>query len=223
MVLTSLPLLLSGSLTQLIRGNSMQERELIAILRGITLSEADAVVAQLIEAGFTKIEIPLNSPEPLKTIAHLQRKFGEQSMFGAGTVLNVDEVKAVADTGAKLIVSPNTNLEVIRTTKTLGLHSYPGVMTPSECFSALEAGADGLKFFPASVVGPGGLAAMLAVLPEGVKTYAVGGASASNFAEWMAAGATGFGLGSALYKPGRSAEDVGRIAQEMVRAYDRAR
>lgn len=200
----------------------MQDRELIAILRGLTLSEADAVVSQLIEAGFTKIEIPLNSPEPLKTIAHLQRKFGERSMFGAGTVLTVEEVKAVAATGAKLIVSPNTNSEVIRTTKALGLESYPGVMTPSECFTAIEAGADGLKFFPASVIGPGGLAAMLAVLPKGIKTYAVGGASASNFAEWIDAGVTGFGLGSALYKPGRSAAEVGLIAREMVQAYDEA-
>ena len=200
----------------------MQDRELIAILRGLTLSEADAVVSKLIEAGFTKIEIPLNSPEPLQTIAHLQRKFGERSMFGAGTVLTVDEVKAVAATGAKLIVSPNTNSEVIRTTKALGLESYPGVMTPSECFTAIEAGADGLKFFPASVIGPGGLAAMLAVLPKGIKTYAVGGASASNFAEWIDAGVTGFGLGSALYKPGRSAAEVGLIARGMVQAYDEA-
>lgn len=204
------------------RVSNMQDRELIAILRGLTLSEADAVVSQLIEAGFTKIEIPLNSPEPLKTIAHLQRKFGERSMFGAGTVLTVEEVKAVAATGAKLIVSPNTNSEVIRTTKALGLESYPGVMTPSECFTAIEAGADGLKFFPASVIGPGGLAAMLAVLPKGIKTYAVGGASASNFAEWIDAGVTGFGLGSALYKPGRSAAEVGLIAREMVQAYDEA-
>jgi len=204
------------------RVSNMQDRELIAILRGLTLSEADAVVSKLIEAGFTKIEIPLNSPEPLQTIAHLQRKFGERSMFGAGTVLTVDEVKAVAATGAKLIVSPNTNSEVIRTTKALGLESYPGVMTPSECFTAIEAGADGLKFFPASVIGPGGLAAMLAVLPKGIKTYAVGGASASNFAEWIDAGVTGFGLGSALYKPGRSAAEVGLIAREMVQAYDEA-
>jgi 2-dehydro-3-deoxyphosphogalactonate aldolase len=201
----------------------MQHRELIAILRGITLQESDAVASGLIDAGITKIEVPLNSPDPIATISHLQRRFGDQALFGAGTVLTVDEVEAVAQTGAKLIVSPNTNYDVISRSKQLGLYSYPGVMTPTECFAALDAGADGLKFFPASLIGPNGIAAIKAVLPKSVTTYAVGGASADNFKHWFDVGITGFGIGSALYKPGRSSDDVGKIAREIVASYDRAK
>ncbi|ANG61082.1 2-dehydro-3-deoxy-6-phosphogalactonate aldolase [Marinobacterium aestuarii] len=200
----------------------MQERELIAILRGIQPSEAEAIAGVLIEAGITKIEVPLNSPQPLDSISRMIRAFEGQAIFGAGTVLSCDDVDAVAQTGAQMIISPNCNLDVIRATKDRGMLSYPGVFTPSECFAALDAGADGLKFFPASIIGPSGVAAMRAVLPAAVPVYAVGGASSENFAQWIAAGAQGFGIGSALYKPGRSAADVRALALEMVEAYDSA-
>nr|WP_067288913.1 2-dehydro-3-deoxy-6-phosphogalactonate aldolase [Marinobacterium profundum] len=200
----------------------MQERELIAILRGIQPSEAEAIAGVLIEAGITKIEVPLNSPQPLDSISRMIRAFEGQAIFGAGTVLSCDDVDAVAQTGAQMIISPNCNLEVIRATKDRGMLSYPGVFTPSECFAALDAGADGLKFFPASIIGPSGVAAMRAVLPAAIPVYAVGGASSENFAQWIAAGAQGFGIGSALYKPGRSVADVRALALEMVEAYDSA-
>lgn len=211
----------NGSLARREREKNMKHRELIAILRGITTNEANAVVEQLLAAGITKIEVPLNSPTPFDTIAQIQRNFGDSALFGAGTVLTVDHVNAVADTGASLIVSPNANLEVIIETKRLGLESYPGVMTPTECFAALDAGADGLKFFPASVLGSEGVSAMKAVLPPSTKLYAVGGAAPDNFDTWKKAGVSGFGIGSALYKPGRSADEVGVIAREIVAAYDR--
>ncbi|UTW10710.1 2-dehydro-3-deoxy-6-phosphogalactonate aldolase [Marinobacterium rhizophilum] len=201
----------------------MQERELIAILRGIQPHEAEAIAAVLIEAGITKIEVPLNSPQPLDSISCMVRAFEGQATFGAGTVLTVDDVEAVAQTGAGMIISPNCDLDVIRATKDRSMLSYPGVFTPSECFAALASGADGLKFFPASIIGPSGVAAMRAVLPAAVPVYAVGGASADNFAQWIAAGAQGFGIGSALYKPGRSVADVRVIAREMVAAYDKAK
>lgn len=199
----------------------MKRRELIAILRGVSTGEAVAVASELIESGISKIEVPLNSPDPIDTISLLQRTLGSQASFGAGTVLTVDQVEAVAATGASLIVSPNCNTDVIRASKSLGLESYPGVMTPTECFTAIEAGANGLKFFPASLIGPQGIAALKAVLPSDTRTYAVGGASPDNFADWFAVGITGFGIGSALYKPGRSLQEIREIADQIVDAYDR--
>lgn len=199
----------------------MKNRELIAILRGIRPDEAVAVAEALIDAGMTRIEVPLNSPEPLDSIARMVQAFDGQAVFGAGTVLTVEEVEAVARTGAGMIVSPNCDPAVIRATKANGMLSYPGVLTPTECFSALASGgADGLKIFPASVIGTGGVAAIRAVLPADVPVYAVGGASADNFADWLAAGVQGFGIGSALYKPGRSVSEVAAIARDMVQAYD---
>ncbi len=200
----------------------MVQRELIAILRGIQPHEAVAIAQALIDVGITKIEVPLNSPDPLDSIARMVRTFDGQATFGAGTVLTVDDVEAVAQTGASMIISPNCDVSVIRASKEKGMLSYPGVLTPSECFSALANGADGLKIFPASIIGPSGVAAMRAVLPAAVPVYAVGGASADNFAQWIAAGVQGFGIGSALYKPGRSAAEVRALALEMVEAYDRA-
>ena len=200
----------------------MQERELIAILRGIQPHEAVAIAGALIEAGITRIEVPLNSPDPLHSISRMVRAFDGQATFGAGTVLSCDDVEAVARTGARMIISPNCDLAVIRATKERSMLSYPGVLTPSECFAALGCGADGLKFFPASVIGPSGVAAMRAVLPAAVPVYAVGGASADNFAQWMDAGVQGFGVGSALYRPGRSVAEVRALALGMVEAYDRA-
>lgn len=200
----------------------MQQRQLIAILRGIKPSEAIDIAKVLIDSGITKIEVPLNSPDALTSIHAMVERFAEQATFGAGTVLNSEQVTAVAKTGAKMIISPNYNHSVVCKTKALGMTSYPGVLTPSECFDAIDAGADGLKIFPASILGPAGVAAMSVVLPKSVPLFAVGGASASNFSDWLKAGVQGFGIGSALYKPGYSAEQVAAIAQQMVIAYDSA-
>jgi len=200
----------------------MKQRELIAILRGIQPHEATAIAETLIESGITKIEVPLNSPDPLDSIRRMVQAFAGQASFGAGTVLTTEDVAAVAETGAKLIISPNCDPAVIRATKDKDMLSYPGVLTPSECFTALATGADGLKIFPASIIGPAGVAAMRVVLPATVPVYAVGGANADNFGQWIDAGVQGFGIGSALYKPGRSVADVRALALEMVAAYDQA-
>ncbi|WP_420862398.1 2-dehydro-3-deoxy-6-phosphogalactonate aldolase [Algirhabdus cladophorae] len=197
-------------------------RPLIAILRGITPPEAHDVCAVLIEAGIDRIEVPMNSPDALDSIGIMAKAFGAQALIGAGTVLNTDVVEQVADVGGKLIVSPNCDLDVIKRSKELGLQSWPGVYTPTECFAALKAGADGLKIFPAELMGPTGMKALRAVLPPGTQVFAVGGASADNFGEWMAASADGFGIGSALYKPGRAASEVKTLATAMVAAFDKA-
>ncbi|WP_421701875.1 2-dehydro-3-deoxy-6-phosphogalactonate aldolase [Aliiroseovarius sp.] len=197
-------------------------RAIIAILRGVTPAEVTGIAGAILDAGIDRIEVPLNSPEPLGSIARLVAAFGDRALIGAGTVLSPEDVAAVASVGGKLIVSPDCNPEVIRATKSAGLTSFPGVMTPSECFAALRAGADGLKFFPAELVGPTGLKAMRAVLPKGTQTFAVGGAGPENFADWVAAGATGFGIGSAIYKPGDTAQQVAGKAAKIVAAYDKA-
>ena len=197
-------------------------RKLVAILRGIAPDEAVPVADALREAGIGMIEVPLNSPDPFDSIGRIVRAHGGDALIGAGTVLRVEEVERLADAGGRLVVSPDCNPEVIRATKARGMTSFPGVMTPTEAFAALRAGADGLKIFPGSLVGPAGLKAMRAVLPPDCAVYAVGGAGASNLAEWRAAGADGFGIGSALYAPGMAAEAVGGKARALVAAYDRA-
>lgn len=196
-------------------------RPLVAILRGVRPDEVEQIGEAVFEAGISWIEVPLNSPDPLNSIAKLVIGLGERAVVGAGTVLNVDQVDEVAATGARLIVSPNMNPDVIRMTKAKGMISLPGVFTATECFAALEAGADGLKFFPGDVLGPKGLKALKAVLPPTVTTYAVGGVDAGNAAAWLAAGADGFGLGGALYKPGDSASQVGEKARAIVAAFDK--
>lgn len=195
-------------------------RQIIAILRGIRPDEARAVAEVIVAAGIDIIEVPLNSPDPLRSISDMASALGERARIGAGTVLSTRQVAEVKAAGGVLVVSPDCNPDVIQATKAAGLASYPGVMTPTECFAALRAGADGLKFFPGSLIGPDGLKAVKAVLPQDTKTYAVGGAGPGNFADWAAAGVTGFGIGSALYKPGDTPDQVHDRATAIVTAYD---
>ncbi|MEO1362446.1 MAG: 2-dehydro-3-deoxy-6-phosphogalactonate aldolase [Pseudomonadota bacterium] len=197
-------------------------REIIAILRGITPDEAVPVADALVAAGITRIEVPLNSPDPFDSIGQMLAAQGDAAMIGAGTVLDVRDVERLHEMGAHMVVSPDANAAVIVATKQAGMLSYPGVLTPTECFAALQAGADGLKLFPASHLGVSGLKAISAVLPKGTKTYAVGGVGAADFAAWLGAGITGFGIGSALYTPGLSVDAVAARAAEMVAAYDAA-
>jgi 2-dehydro-3-deoxyphosphogalactonate aldolase len=200
----------------------MTHRSLIAILRGLAPDEALEVGEALVDAGITTIEVPMNSPDPLRSIEAMATRFGDQAVIGAGTVLTAEDARAVAGAGGRLIVSPNVDADVIGTIIDLGLESWPGALTPSECFAALKAGATGLKIFPAFQMGIEGLKAVRAVLPPEARMYMVGGVGPSDFAAWRAAGANGFGIGSALYKPGRRAADVSKVAVEMVAAYDAA-
>lgn len=200
-----------------------EHRHMIAILRGITPDEALAVCDALISSGITRIEVPLNSPNALDSISRAAEQYEDSAAIGAGTVLSRRDVHDVADAGGTFIVSPDTNKTVITETVKLTLRSYPGVFTPTDAFKAIRYGATGLKFFPAEVLGPRGIKAMKAVLPPEMPVYAVGGANPDNFGEYFAAGCTGFGLGTYLYKPGTSADEVRARAQAAVEAYDKGR
>lgn len=191
---------------------------LIAILRGVKSDEVEAIGDALVEAGFTLIEVPLNSPDPIDSIARLARRLADRALVGAGTVLREAEVAAVADAGGTLIISPNANPRVIAASASRGLVSLPGIATPTEAFAALDAGATALKLFPAEAASPAVLKAMRAVLPSATRVLPVGGIAPDNMQPWRDAGAPGFGLGSALYKPGFTAEQVGERAAAFIRA-----
>jgi len=197
---------------------AMKHCPLVAILRGVRPDEVEAVGEQLVEAGFSMIEVPLNSPDPYDSIGRLARRFGPQVLIGAGTVLTRRQVAHVHDAGGRLIVSPNVDTDVIAASVEAGMVSLPGFFTASEAFAALDAGATGLKLFPAEGVGPAYIKALRAVLPIDTPLMAVGGVAVDNISDWFAAGADGAGLGSALYRPGRSAGDVGAIARAFVAA-----
>ncbi|ASM72940.1 MULTISPECIES: 2-dehydro-3-deoxy-6-phosphogalactonate aldolase [Roseobacteraceae] len=198
-------------------------RNIIAILRGITPQEALPACEALMAAGITKIEVPLNSPEPFDSIRQMQVEFGHAAMIGAGTVLTVADVERLAGIGAQMVVSPDCNIAVIAATKGAGMASYPGCFTPTECFTALAAGADGIKIFPSFLVGTKGIQAMRAVLPAQAQVFAVGGIAAEDFGDWLAAGVDGFGMGTAIYTPGMDAHDIRARAAGIVAAYDMAK
>lgn len=195
---------------------------LVAILRGLRPEETEGVVGALIETGFTAIEIPLNSPEPFTSIEIAARLAPEGVLIGAGTVLTVEDVDRLDGAGGRLMVSPNVEPEVIRAAHGKGMVTLPGVFTPTEALAAARAGATGLKFFPANVLGPAGITAIRAVLPKDLVIAAVGGVGDENFADYVKAGITAFGLGSSLYKPGMSAGEVRERAAKTLAAYDAA-
>lgn len=181
---------------------------LVAILRGVRPEEAEAIGTVLVEAGITTIEVPLNSPEPLDSIRRLAARFGDAALIGAGTVIDPADCARIAAAGGRLVVTPHADPDVVRAAKAAGLIAVPGFLTPGEAFALLKAGADGLKLFPAESASPAVLKAMLAVLPKGTPILPVGGIDATNMAAWRAAGAAGFGIGSAIYKPGDTAAIV---------------
>ena len=191
---------------------------LVAILRGVTPAEVIGIADALFEAGFRIIEVPLNSPDPLESIRLLAEKFAGNALIGAGTVLEVGAVRAVAEAGGRLIVMPHAGGAVVRAAKARGLIAVPGFATPTEAFAMLEAGADGLKLFPAEASPPAVLKAMRAVLPPAVPVLPVGGITPEKMAVYQDAGATGFGLGSALYKPGMPAAEVATNAARFMAA-----
>lgn len=194
----------------------LAECPLIAIIRGVTPDEVEEIGAAIFEAGIGIIEVPLNSPRPFDSISRLAAAFGERALVGAGTVLDAGDVVRVQDAGGRLIVSPDTNPDVIAAAARAGLVSTPGFFTPSEAFAALRAGAHGLKLFPAEAATPAVLRAHKAVLPPDVPLIIVGGVRPDTMRPWIEAGAAGFGLGSGLYKPGQSAEDTAVRARAYV-------
>jgi 2-dehydro-3-deoxyphosphogalactonate aldolase len=186
----------------------LNECPLVAIIRGVTPADAEPIGDAIYEAGIRIIEVPLNSPDPLQSIGTLAKRFSDRALVGAGTVLDASDVKRVRDVGGRIIVSPDTNVEVIAAAASAGLVASPGFFTPSEAFAAIRAGATALKLFPAEAASPGVLKAQLAVIPKHVPVLAVGGIQPDNMQPWLEAGARGFGLGGGLYKPGQTASET---------------
>ena len=195
---------------------ALKQCPIAAILRGVTPDEIDAIGDALIEAGITIIEVPLNSPNPFESIKRLAARHGARALVGAGTVLDGADVARASAAGGRLIVAPNFDADVVRATKAAGLASLPGVMTPSEGFAALKAGADGLKLFPAEIIPPAVFKAWRAVFPADTLLLAVGGVGVDNLKIYAEAGASGYGIGSALYKPARPAAEIGKLARALV-------
>lgn len=194
----------------------LQACPLVAIIRGVTPDEAEAVAEAILGAGFRIIEVPLNSPDPFVSIERIAKRFGSEATVGAGTVLDPAEVRRVADAGGRLVVSPNSDVAVIEAAVRAGLASAPGFFTPTEAFAAAKAGAHALKLFPAEGASPAVVKAQLAVLPKQLPLLVVGGVKPDNMKPWVDAGARGFGLGSALYKPGMTAGEVSVNARSFI-------
>jgi 2-dehydro-3-deoxyphosphogalactonate aldolase len=194
---------------------------LVAILRGVRPDEVEAITAVLEDNGFAIVEVPLNSPDPLRSIEALARRFGDRLLIGAGTVMTESQVAAIAAAGGRLIVTPHAATPVVLAAKRHGLLAVPGFFTPAEAFAMLDAGADALKLFPSEAASPAVLRAIRAVLPPGTAVLPVGGIDASNMAAWAAAGAAGFGIASAIYRPGDTPEIVGRKASILIAAAPR--
>lgn len=197
-------------------------RGIVAILRGVRPDEVEAIAEELIASGITLIEVPLNSPDPFESITRLIKLADGRALVGAGTVLTTEAVERLAELGSQLVISPNTNTDVIRRTRELGMFSMPGVFTPTDAFNALDAGAQVLKFFPADMLGASGIAGVKAVLPVGTEIAAVGGVDENSFSDYRAKGIHNFGIGGTLYKPGRSAGEIAQIAKKLVAAFDAA-
>jgi 2-dehydro-3-deoxyphosphogalactonate aldolase len=196
--------------------SALKQCPVVAILRGVKPDEVDAVGDALIEAGITIIEVPLNSPSPFESISRLTKRHGARALIGAGTVLEGADVTRVKDAGGQLIVAPNFDADVVRAAKVAGLVALPGVMTPSEGFAALKAGADGLKLFPAEIIPPAVFQAWRAVFPADCLLLAVGGVGIDNLKTYAQAGASGYGIGSALYKPGRAPAEIAPLVRALV-------
>ena len=196
---------------------------IVAILRGVTPDEVIAVSQTLYDAGIRVVEVPLNSPEPFVSIEKLSKTFADKMVVGAGTVLSVQEVNVLKAHGGEISVSPDCNEEVIARAVALGMEPLPGVFTPTEAFAAIRAGAKHLKLFPAEMASPATIKAWKAVLPKHVKIYAVGGVTPENMGDWLSAGASGFGIGSSLYKPGSNLVTVSESAHSLVSAWKRAK
>ena len=200
--------------------DALKTLPLVAILRGLRPDEAVAVGEMLVEAGFRIVEVPLNSPDPFDSIKRLVQALGNRAIVGAGTVLNVADVETLHAVGGQICISPNANPDVIRRAKQLGMISFPAFFTPTEAFSAIAAGADAIKLFPAELAGTTGLKAMRAVLPKTVPVFPVGGVTPDNMKDFLDAGAAGFGIGSAVFKPGDTPEIVYKKARAFVEGWE---
>jgi 2-dehydro-3-deoxyphosphogalactonate aldolase len=201
---------------------AMARCPLVAIIRGVKPEEAADIGTALVDAGFAIVEVPLNSPDPVSSIARIVDRLGDRALVGAGTVMSPADVADVAAAGGRLIVMPHSDLSVVRAAKAQGLYAVPGVFTPTEGFAALAAGADALKLFPAEAIPPQVVKAWRAVFPQAAKLLPVGGVGAGNMAAYLAAGAAGFGLGTSLYVPGRKPAEVRAAAETMIAAWKTA-